>query len=497
SYSQYLRLRELALSGINLEETFLIDEIPNLSFYQASSPLRRTSLQIDQTEGFASNVRTSLKGYVQYRLTNELEERGDMRHRFRSKLTIGEYWQFSGAVERDFTGRRRLSNRSVSYLSKNGVLRRATVGTFNKRFGLGTLYGYRGKLFSGSGIIDNEAILIPDYGGFNGLLIEAVKGHWSYQALSSISRDDTHSLFTTGIHLLLNSGNLKPAITFGYDRLGNRNSGQEISLAKSAIGMNYRYNSGFSSVEMAGQTGNSSGWAAVAEGRHRFRGADLTYAGWVYSDSFRGFTSGSKAVDLSKSQLIDEVDFEYRDKRAGQKGMQLRTITTLSGRTEFVTALRVAGFYRGYSSVQLLSGLEEEISPGLTIRADLLLRNKVRPPSAGSTSRLRRVRLETRIQSSNWQVRTYIGHTVSTETEDYFSAFIRLKLSLPADQQLEIWSNMGRLRKDRIDYWYGYIRQSSMLRKNLSIAFKLSHRYSRSSDSGGDTQLTLELQATL
>jgi len=66
------------------------------------------------------------------------------------------------------------------------------VGSFTARLGLGTLFGYRGKLMSCSDKINIESLAYPDYGGYNGMYLIGRVEEVEVQFLGSLVRDESH-----------------------------------------------------------------------------------------------------------------------------------------------------------------------------------------------------------------------------------------------------------------------------------------------------------------
>ncbi len=87
---------------------------------------------------------------------------------------------------------------------------------------MGTVFGYRGKLFSYSKEIDGENLLYPDYGGSNGGMVHVLTDDIDIQTVATVVRDDDFRLCGGASIVQLKNVPLKPALLFGINRLKNR-----------------------------------------------------------------------------------------------------------------------------------------------------------------------------------------------------------------------------------------------------------------------------------
>ena len=113
------------------------------------------------------------------------------------------------------------------------------------------------------------------------------------------------------------------------------------------------------------------------------------------------------------------------------------------------------------------------------------------------TSYTRRARFEMRFKSGNLMVRTYISYADDGDEHGYLGLFGNVSLLTSRFGKLELWSNLGRMRNDRIEYCYMYLRNEQTLTDNLHFIVKLSDSYSRTHIDRHKPVLSLQLRASL
>jgi len=92
-----------------------------------------------------------------------------------------------------------------------------------------------------------------------------------------------------------------------------------------------------------------------------------------------------------------------------------------------------------------------------------------------------RTRLEGTFTSGNWRLRSYIAHNTRDDRSDYLSLFVNVRVEMTTLGKLEIWSNLGRLDEDGVEYWYVFIRNELQLLDNMEMAAKIGNAYNRDS----------------
>jgi len=500
SYQQYEVLREAIIEGVELRQYHLLDEIPNLShFLETEKPLS-TALQDEQLDPFQSQGVTGgrLSGMLRYRYRYDLDQ--EIPSQYLGSVRVGrDRVSAYCTLHREQSGDERVINRYLEYRNPSGTVREIRLGNFTRRLGMGTVLGHRGKLLSFTGRIDNESLLFPDFGGYNGAYTAIHAGRAGVQLLTSFNRDADHTLSTAAGMLTYNLRVLTSGLIVGVNRIRNRHTDASLGDVKVALPLRYRYKSGYAALETCLQFGHDRGWSGVQiEGRHRFRTAEIKYAGWSYADRYLDLSGGSKTGRSRRRHYLVDVDFEMSDKHSGHTGGMIKTIVLMTDQMQLVNAMLYSAQHRDSADFQLMSGLIHEGDSGPSWRLDHLVKSRRRAGTAGvSHFTGHRTRLEIRFTAGQTALRSYIAHNTSSYREDFLSFFVRLDYNSPALGQLQVWSNLSRLdlRHGAVEYWYLFVRNEQPLVEGVMAAVKISRSYNRDTGRTHRTQLSLEVKA--
>ncbi|HWR82358.1 MAG TPA: hypothetical protein VN285_03575 [Candidatus Deferrimicrobium sp.] len=497
-YYQFLILQEVISHGVDSTNSHLLDEIPNLSSLFSTAATAATSLENDQRAGFVG--RPARRGgpvrRISHQYSQDMAEDGPSRYRTSCRIGLSKEVLLALNVHREFSGRERVVSRSLTFRNAEHIVREVTLGSFSRRLGLGTVFGYRGKLFEFADHLDGESLLFPDYGGFNGVYVRAVGRNLGSEVLTSVHRDQTHEMVTAGGSLSMTKLPFQPEVIVGVTRLSNRVSGQNIDDTKYAVSSVYDYDRGNVRMEGCGQAGERPSWGAlVIEGRHYYSAMDLRYAAWAYSAEYLDLTGGSKAANIRTTDSIPEVEFSYSQKRAGQKGGLLKSVARLDHDLDVVSSFLCAGRNADTVNVQFLAGLVKRYGRKYEIRLDYLNKSATRVATEVS----QRVRLEGRMLAEGLTARGYVAYTASNERDDYASVFVTVRRSWKDIGTLELWASLGRIDLEQVavDYWYGYVKTEQKLFAEVSAGVKLSHRYDRQAGEQHRSVILVEVTAWL
>jgi len=498
TYEQYIQLRDLARQKIDSTNLYLLDQIPNLSYFVGSDTTLSSGLETAQKNAFYGRSRfgpVETFGSIEHRYYQPLEDDAHGGYRTRVELRPYSGWRARLQVDRELSGSERCTGRSIEYRGK-GQWRRVIIGNYTARLGAGTALGYRGKLLDYSRELDNESLLYPDYGGYNGLYVEGVGGYLDGTALVSVNRDSAYRINTFAGMVEVKAESATPRLVFATTTLKNTRDGRQLELPSLAFGLRRRYADSYVDGEVNHQSrGDHSVWSAVIEGRHRRTDTELRYAFWSYGQRLADLTSGSKTGALSRTATLEEIEFTTSDRRAGQTGGLLRTGLQLAKPWRLTGSLLYAGFGRDHSNFQISAELLHE--RGYTSwQADYLGTRKERPTLTGTTEQ-HRWRLEHRIQLGTLRLRSYIAFTRRDDGYDYFGLLHHLRRETTRFGMIEVWSNIGRINSDGVQYWYAFLRVEQQWLSRVSTAVKFSHTYNRGTDDHSVEQLALELRGTL
>lgn len=494
-YETYIVLYDLLVNGVDSTQQYLMDQIPGVAI---GSGKQNSRLAQNQMSGFASDIQPrSRRGVTtRYRFGEELVDSGRSKYRLKTRYVASSHWSADLSLAKEYSGNERVLQRSLTYANgKSDMVRRMTLGSIRTRFGLGTIIGYRGKLLDFSDRIDGESWLCPDWGGFNGVIVEGGRGNLAGTVLGSYLRDSSHTLSTAAARITVDSSTTRPTVIAAVHTLSNRTTGGQIQVYQGGIDIAHRFHAGSVEYEVSGQTGERNAGAAVVQVDHEWSRADAAMTGWFYGDGYLGLAAGSRAASLSVTEDIETVDFKFSDRRAGQHGMILRTHGQASRNISLSGDLLWAQRGGDTSTIQTLIAAERLLGGGNQVRLDYQYKSTEK---AGSPQNIRRRgRFEWTLDRSDWRCRATAGFTDETSYSQYWSLVIQLSGKGKEGDRWQVWSNWRRVSHGRIDYWHGYASITEPLTKGVRGGIKFTDTYSRSSNPRHAPSVTFELLVQL
>jgi len=502
-FIQLVTLQEIIRNGIDSSEIYLLDEIPNLSFFLRIRQLEMSELGTEQGKPFLDEQVSGgqINARVSHYYSRQLEDDRDGRYRTSGEINLKEELKAAFRLHREYSGVERLVYRRIEFRPKKGALKRLVMGNYTTRLGLGTIMGYRGKLLDFSNDINGESFLYPDYGGYNGIQAQLKKGKLDGELAFSQVRDETHSFRTVGGSFGRTYKNWKPMAIMSLTNLRNRVTEESINDSKYGINLRSKYAGGYNEFEISAQSGERNSFGAfITEGEHLFQEAEIDYALWIYSEAYLDLTGGSKAASIRNTNEIDEVDFSYSDKRSGQEGGLLKTTIELSNKTELINSIIFAQRDKENYNFEFLSAIEKHINSKMTMRLDHVSRIKHRLETGNETDdAFRRSRIELRYINLSLYVRTYLAYQSKTDEDDYTSFFTNVRYKDSRMGELALWFNLGEFRHNqgRIDYWYAFVEYRNEIIENLKTVAKLTHSYRRGQPDEHLFTITLGFELTI
>lgn len=503
TYEQYEVLRDLFEQGVDSTARHLLDQIPNLIYLYESDSAFADPLESDQSSGFRNSTHTKgeselITGRLSYQHLMLMDEQARSWYRGRADLTIVDRWRASFRFSRERSGRERITARSLGYRSRSGHVRRVEIGTFTNRFGLGLLFGHRGRVLGAAAGLGGESWLNPAYGGYNGVATELNLGKLALQTLVSTVRDSTHQLLSGGVEVRSTGAKFRPGIVFGGIVLENRQTGGSLEVPMASVMFENSYSSGRIGAEIGRQWGSQAQVGSlVAEGIHRSPFVELRYAVWQYSHDFIDLTSGGKSGVLYQTDTLESVAFAYRSRRSGQTGAILKTTMPLGRALTMSNSLLHASNTHDDSRQQLCSDVTYVVAADYTLRLAYLGDWRRQALSSQPDGSGHQFRVEGRYDGDRISARCYIGYRVDIRSDGRAALFLSGRYRGPDRTAYEVWSNFSKIGPDGLECWYLFGRGSWRLSGELSCGVKMSHSYNRDSGADQATQLSMELAADL
>lgn len=201
---------------------------------------------------------------------------------------------------------------------------------------------------------------------------------------------------------------------------------------------------------------------------------------------------------MRRRTSLDELQFGYSTRREGQEGGLVKTNVELGRKWQLVNYISFSQLDRDSSNLELLSGVVAELSSSVSIRCDYLRKRRYQVEVGEVDDRLnQQYRLETRLSLGDWRVRSYIAFRQHNQQQDYGGLFVSTVYNSAMAGRWELWLDLRRLNFDsnQLDYANVFVRTEQGIGSSIATAFKIAHRYSRSSRDTHETTVTLEVTA--
>ena len=166
TYEQLVVLREVIATGIDSTTLYLLDEIPNLLYVAGQETLPdqtelEQSLLVEENRPPPRTAR-DLSIDWRHRFSQELDDEERCWYRDRLDLRWRTEWRLRTQMERTQSGRERVTYRTLLYRPQRRFVKRLELGSYSTRIGLGTAFGYRGKLLDYARELNRESLAYPD-----------------------------------------------------------------------------------------------------------------------------------------------------------------------------------------------------------------------------------------------------------------------------------------------------------------------------------------------
>ncbi len=492
SFEQFQILTELIANQVE-PSSFLLDEIPNTllqldTVKTGTNKFYQVRYFIDNSDANFSQV-TIKNQYASY-----LDE--NARSRYQTSVNYNrEKFNLNFILRKEYSGRERIIRRYISFTpvgSKDNII----IGNFSKRFGLGGIIGYRGKILSYSDNFDSESFLFPDYGGFNGVYVKKHIGGNLLESIISYQRDSSFSVFTKSF-MFRHESKYFPFFIFAQHELTERNSSKSFQDIKTSLYKNFKYTNGYFKTEFVAEFNKQNNSSAILlDGRHRTKRIYLTYALWNYGEAFLNISGGSKTSLISEYVFINEIQSKVLSKRSNQTGGMLKTEIKINPKWKIDIASIYAYKNSDTTETQIFSQVTRKILSSAKLSVDILFRNKERNDI---TNYIPQKKIQTRLmlvnQTDKFYLRNYISTLKKTDEPLYVGFFSEIRIRPQNYGLIHFWFNFSRFNTDsnRLDYFYGFIKNEIPVHNSFYISFKLSHRYSRSATDKHQNQFSINV----
>ncbi|MCK5125052.1 MAG: hypothetical protein KAR42_02245 [candidate division Zixibacteria bacterium] len=492
-YHDYLALLEtVRKSRLTKADTLFLQSFPNLQIGYSSGIENVTPLA-DEAPSIAnvdSDTAFHIQGNILSRNYGRLKGNGEFQRLGRVDVH-SEMLSIYGEFEKSYNGNQRWLNRSVSFTSdlQSNTPLIIQLGSYRSKFGMGLVYGYHGQFFTKDvDRDDTEKLLFPNYGGGNGILIDAGRK----QLLIDLERNARSAKLFTGISIPFTIHKHNVALSAGYGRLQNRIE----DLSDDAV-----YFSVFSNiclrtpliVEIA-----VSRWqkrfktAASAQFSWKNYPTNLAVDFWRYENEYPAFFSGGMSSRRSETLEIKALDLSYQNRRAGETGVRIRSTHRINDRFLFTV---LSGYYDRTSGMNRLEGkcgLEYTIGKQYSVilsgylrRDDIKLGERVKQRLQGEIKR----------KSESLQSRLVFGYQYDKYyNRNDFILFIENRL-VKSFGKLYVMCKLDKIKLDDLknNYMYLSVSHETEVTDRFSTMVKYSRRYSRTTSDSDSNIARLDI----
>lgn len=336
TFDQYLELWDMIQSKVlpTSEETDKLEFVPDVSNADVSQIgektedidlSRKTSSFLKESEG--KNL-SPFSGRLAWRFNEEFHEEGVSGNYLLGEMQTGNrmIWH----IEAD-----QATNSSEAILSEGDLRFRkrfvkfllppyntqATIGNFDKRIGLGLNVGYH-PLFgytSSSDMKSSDSFLYPVFGRYNGILGESEFKSFSLMLFYSKNKREKIEDQISAFDLSFVNRNVRIGLCVTEGKLKNVDNKNTFNDDCQSLHFDLKLKSVKWSGEYALLSNKKGGLAFDLYSLRKKYSFD--FSGWRYDDGFVHPHGGGMSNQDYESIYLDEIDYTFRSRQAGERGI--------------------------------------------------------------------------------------------------------------------------------------------------------------------------------
>jgi hypothetical protein len=388
TFDQYLELLDMMQSKLypasgEADKLFLVPDVSNLDLLMMRAGQMDMSLDQKMASFLAKAQRKKrdvLAGKLAWRFYERFEEDGEIENYFLAEMINKErfIWHIQATQE---------TNSSNTFLSSSDPKIRKRflkllfprhhgeliLGNFDKRIGLGLNVGYH-PLFGYSSDIESHAknsFLYPTRGRFNGIYGEAQFNYIFAMAFYSRNRRGEIENEISALDLGFVDKRLEVGVCVSKGELQNINSKNKFEDDCGSLHFNLNLKPMVLSGEYAMLFNGENGLALDVFSHKRIFSFDFSL--WRYEDDFIHPHGGGIANPDYETIHIDEIDFDYRSRQAGERGVFFKSRYNMFNKCDFnfsYNQWRERSYHQ--DKMKLKVGAGYKFSPDLSLMASQL-----------------------------------------------------------------------------------------------------------------------------
>jgi len=336
TYDQYLELWDMIQSQViptseEVDKLEFVPDVSNIDISQVGVKNEDVNLNLKTSSFIKENEGKSLSsfsGKVAWRFNEEFHAEGGTDNFLLSEIKTGNrmIWHVEADKENNSSeailsdGDLRFRKRYVRFLLPR-YKTKATIGNFDKRIGLGLNVGYHPLLGydSGSNMKSIDSFLYPVFGRFNGVLGESEFKSLSLMVFYSTNKHEKIEDQIVAGDLGLVNKNWQVGLCLSQGKLKNIENDNTFNDDCTSFHFDLKLKSIKWSGEYALLSNKKDGLAFdLYSIRKRY---SFDFSGWRYNDDFVHPHGGGISNPDYESIYLEEVDYTYRSRQAGERGI--------------------------------------------------------------------------------------------------------------------------------------------------------------------------------
>ncbi|MGB2805942.1 MAG: hypothetical protein WBD64_13725, partial [Candidatus Zixiibacteriota bacterium] len=333
---QYLELLDMIRSKLypasdDADRLFFVPDVSSLDVLQVKAKNQGVDLSQKVGSFLAEEKKKSrlpFSGRLVWKLYQELAEEGDAENYLLCQVTNGRrmIWHIEADQQANSSqaaltsGDLRVRKRSLKFLLPE-YSSEVVLGNFDKRIGLGLNVGYHPLIgySTRSDFKPEDSFLYPALGRYNGIYGESKLKSFKMVAFYSRNKRQEIENRIGAFDLSFGNKELNAGLCFSEGELRNVENGTILADDCRSLHFDLKLKPATFSGEYALLPGKKSGLAIELYSSRKSYSFDLSW--WRYDDQFVHPHGGGFSNPDYESVYLDEIDYTYRSRQAGERGV--------------------------------------------------------------------------------------------------------------------------------------------------------------------------------
>ncbi|MGB7062987.1 MAG: hypothetical protein WBF13_11630 [Candidatus Zixiibacteriota bacterium] len=341
---QYLELLDMIQGKLHpaseeADRLFFVPDVSSLDVLQVKAKDQGVDLSQKVGSFLAEEKKKSrlpFSGRLVWKLYQELVEEGDAENYLLCQVTNGRrmIWHIEADQRADSSsvvlssGDLRVRKRSLRLLLPE-YASEVILGNFDKRIGLGLNVGYHPLLgySTRSDFKPEDSFLYPALGRYNGIYGESKLKSFTMVAFYSRNKRQEIENRIGAFDLSFGNKELNAGLCFSEGELRNVENGTILADDCRSLHFDLKLKPVTFSGEYALLPGKKSGLAIELYSSRKSYSFDLSW--WRYEDQFVHPHGGGVSNPDYESIYLDDIDYTYRSRQAGERGVFFKSRYTI------------------------------------------------------------------------------------------------------------------------------------------------------------------------